>query len=38
MGKKNPRADRLNKQITIRAGKGTITYYMDAAGEIGIPY
>ena len=37
-GKKNPYANRLKKQVTIRLDEGTIAYFKDLAEEIGIPY
>ncbi len=37
-GKKNPYANRLKKQVTIRLEEGTISYFKDLAEEIGIPY
>lgn len=36
--KKNPYAGRLKKQVTIRLEEGTVAYFKDLAGEIGIPY
>lgn len=36
--KKNPYAGRLKKQVTIRLEKGTVAYFKDLAGELGIPY
>ena len=36
--KKNPYADRLKKQVTIRLDQPTITYFKDLAGETGVPY
>ena len=36
--KKNPYAQRLKKQITIRIENGTIKYFKLLAEEIGIPY
>jgi len=37
-GKKNPYANRLKKQVTIRLEEGTIEYFKDLAQETGIPY
>ncbi|HRX51808.1 MAG TPA: BrnA antitoxin family protein [Candidatus Krumholzibacteria bacterium] len=37
-GKKNPYANRLKKQVTIRLEEGTIAYFKDLADEVGIPY
>ncbi|MBU2500435.1 BrnA antitoxin family protein [bacterium] len=37
-GKKNPYADRLKKQVTIRLDEGTIAYFKQMAEETGIPY
>ncbi len=37
-GEKNPYANRLKKQVTIRLDEGTISYFKDLAEEIGIPY
>lgn len=37
-GKKNPYANRLKRQVTIRLDEGTIAYFKDLAEEIGIPY
>jgi predicted DNA binding CopG/RHH family protein len=37
-GKKNPYANRLKKQVTIRLEEGTIAYFKDLAEETGIPY
>lgn len=36
--KKNPYAARLKKQVTIRLEEGTVAYFKDLAGELGIPY
>ena len=36
--KKNPYAQRLKKQITIRIENGTIKYFKSLADEFGIPY
>jgi predicted DNA binding CopG/RHH family protein len=38
MGKRNPYAKRLKKQVTIRLEEGTIAYFKNLAEEIGIPY
>jgi len=37
-GRKNPFAKRLKKQISIRIGTDTLTYFKDMAEETGIPY
>lgn len=37
-GKKNPYANRVKKQVTIRLDEGTIAYFKDLAEEVGIPY
>ena len=37
-GKKNPYANRLKKQVTIRLEKGTIAYFKDMSDETGVPY
>ena len=37
-GKKNPYANRLKKQVTIRLEEGTIAYFKDMAEEMGVPY
>jgi len=36
--RKNPYANRLKKQITIRLDDSTIAYFKDLAGETGFPY
>ncbi len=36
--KKNPYANLLKKQITIRLDEGIINYFKDLAAETGIPY
>ncbi len=36
--KKNPYANRLKKQITIRIDEPTIDYFKQLAEELGIPY
>jgi predicted DNA binding CopG/RHH family protein len=36
--RRNPYAERLKKQITIRLDGGTIEYFNDLAAETGIPY
>lgn len=38
MGKKNPYASRLKKQVTIRLEEGTVAYFKKLAEETGIPY
>ena len=37
-GHKNPYAQRLKKQITIRMGKDIIDYFKSMAQELDIPY
>ena len=37
-GRKNPYANRLKKQITIRLDKTTIEYFKKLAGETGFSY
>lgn len=37
-GKKNPYANRLKRQITIRLDEGTVQYFKELAEETGIPY
>ncbi len=37
-GKKNPYANRLKKQITIRLDEPTIAYFKDLAEETGVRY
>ena len=37
-GKRNPYADKLKKQITIRLNAGTIEYFKQQAEETGISY
>jgi len=37
-GEKNPYLSRLKQPITIRLDKGTVSYFRDLAGEIGMPY
>jgi len=36
--KKNPYAELLKRQITIRLDKGTVKYFKELATEAGIPY
>jgi len=36
--KKNPYANKLKKQVTIRLDQGTIEFFKDLAVETGIPY
>jgi len=37
-GRKNPYADRLKKQVTLRLGVDVIEYFKGLAEETGIPY
>jgi len=37
-GKKNPYANKLKKQVTIRLDQGTVEFFKDLAEETGIPY
>lgn len=37
-GRKNPYANRLKKQVTLRLGVDVITYFKALSGETGIPY
>jgi len=37
-GRKNPYAQKLKKQITIRIGVDVLTYFKELAEETGIPY
>ena len=37
-GKKNPYAQKLKKQITIRIGVDVLDYFKELADETGIPY
>jgi len=37
-GQRNPYSKRLKKPVTIRIDEGTIDYFKDLAGELGIPY
>ncbi|MCP4556348.1 MAG: BrnA antitoxin family protein [Herbaspirillum sp.] len=37
-GKKNPYANRLKKQITIRLEEGTLEFFKDLAEDVGVPY
>lgn len=37
-GKKNPYAQKLKKQVTIRMGQDIIAYFKAMAVELGIPY
>lgn len=37
-GKKNPYADKLKKQITIRLDDQVIDYFKNMADKIGMPY
>jgi uncharacterized protein (DUF4415 family) len=36
--RKNPYANKLKQQVTIRIDKTTVAYFKDLADEIGIPY
>lgn len=36
--KKNPYANRLKKQVTIRLEEGTLAYFKSLAEELGVPY
>jgi uncharacterized protein (DUF4415 family) len=36
--RRNPYADRLKRQVTIRIGVDVIEYFKDMAQETGIPY
>ena len=36
--KKNPYANKLKKQVTIRLDQGTVKFFKDLAEETGIPY
>lgn len=36
--KRNPYANRLKKQVTIRLDQGTVDFFKDLAEETGIPY
>jgi predicted DNA binding CopG/RHH family protein len=38
MGRRNPYAKRLKKQITIRVGVDVLEYFKQLAEETGIPY
>ena len=38
VGRKNPYARRLKKQVTIRLGEDVIRYFKGLAEETGIPY
>ena len=37
-GKRNPYANRLKKQVTIRLGEDVIAYFKSMSEETGIPY
>ena len=37
-GKKNPYANRLKKQVTIRLEEGTLEFFKDLAEDVGVPY
>lgn len=37
-GRKNPYAQKLKRQVTIRMGQDIIAYFKTMAGELGIPY
>ena len=37
-GRKNPYANRLKKQVTIRLGVDVLEYFKELAAETGIPY
>ena len=37
-GKKNPYANRVKRQVTIRLEEGTISYFKMMSEETGIPY
>ena len=37
-GVKSPYAARLKQPITIRLDRGTVAYFKDLAGELGMPY
>jgi len=37
-GRKNPYAQKLKKQITIRIGVDVLAYFKELAAETGIPY
>ena len=37
-GRKNPYAQKLKKQITIRIGVDVLNYFKELAAETGIPY
>ena len=37
-GKKNPYANKLKKQVTIRLDQGTVDFFKSLAEETGIPY
>jgi len=36
--RKNPYANKLKKQITIRIGSGTLEYFREMSNETGVPY
>ncbi len=36
--KKNPYANKLKKQVTIRLDQGTVEFFKDLSEETGIPY
>ena len=38
VGRKNPYASRLKKQVTIRLGEDVLSYFKRLAEETGIPY
>ncbi|HAM34476.1 MAG TPA: antitoxin [Elusimicrobia bacterium] len=37
-GQKNPYTARLKQPITIRLDRGTVAYFKNIAGELGMPY
>lgn len=37
-GEKNPYIARLKQPITIRLDRGTVGYFKELAGELGMPY
>ncbi len=37
-GRKNPYAEKLKKQVTLRLGVDVIKYFKDLAKETGVPY
>jgi len=38
VGKKNPHAKQLKKQVTIRLGEDIIAYFKGLAEQMGVPY